>query len=788
MTASVFECLVRHMSHPFEFLFLLLAFLFFYFQLTSTVSGSSSQNSRAAVNFVRHIRETYEMSGATQFVSAKAKRTENPDLVTVNYIMRHNFVDADSSITSSSISLSICDFKATTTAENVQTPSNHTSHMSLSSPCNPSLVATLRSETNPVVSHFVDVWYNDVLLKTIDVSNKHGRFYEDQSFGGLSWSNDNEHIVYIAERVEYEKANPDTNNSNMLADAGDITDDIEGAVAGVADPRCYQFEGDWGESYTGMRPPVLVVLNICSGTANILPPIKGVSPGQPQFLSANGVETDRIIFTGYQYGARKYGVRYCHNNPSGIYMCNADGSNLSCIYSGAARSPRVTPSKKGVVFLAHAIGGPHTGRSVVMYFDLIKNESHILVTEIKRPLESQQTINGTILPKGFPGIYTSTFPNQPWIHIEGYQQQEILAFSSIWHSAEVILTLDINNRMLNLQTPTDNTSSNSLLSINENLLIRTSSTPAQPEVLMVGEVAYDVQSHNVTVYWYPVTQPMTSNISWQLIPGNIDKDGSPLESILVYPTKPTYQTRYFWTDDNSATRPLIVRPHGGPHGVSTIGYNSRIAGLVSLGFSVLLVNYSGSIGYGQDAVLKLIGHLDTATTSEIHNSVQYIHDNGKADPLKTLFFGDSFGGYPGALLAAKFPGFYRGFVFSNPIVNLCELVMLSDIPNYFWEEIGLGYSFQSPPDLTPELYARLWQVSPARLANKVREPVLILLGAEDRRIPTQQALSYYYRLKTASVPVECKVYPNVGHSISSVEAERDAFVSTIRFFAASLKR
>ncbi|KAJ2617895.1 hypothetical protein H4S08_000130 [Coemansia sp. RSA 1365] len=565
--------------------------------------------------------------------------------------------------------------------------------MSLSSPRNPLLVATLRSETSPV--------RDDVLLKTIDVSDKHGHFYEDQSFGGLSWSNDNEHIVYIAEKAEYEKANPDTNNLNMLADAGDITDDIEGAVAGVADPRRYQFEGDWGESYTGIRPPVLVVLNISNGTANVLPSIKGVSPGQPQFLSTNEVETDRIIFTGYQYAARKYGVRYCYNNPSGIYMCNADGSNLSCIYSGAARSPRVTPSKRGVMFLAHAVGGPHTGRSM---------------------------------------------------------------------------------------TPTNNTSSNSLLSINENLQVRTNSTPAQPEVLMVGEATYDVQSHDVKVYWYPVTQQTRYNISWKLIPGDIDKDGSPLESILVYPTKPTHQTRYFWTDGNSATRPLIVRPHGGPHGVSTIGYNSRIAGLVILGFSVLLVNYSGSIGYGQDALLKLIGRLDTASSSEIHNSVQHIHDNGKADPLKTLFFGDSFGGYPGALLAAKFPGFYRRFVFSNPIVNLCELVMLSDISNYFWKELGLEYLFQSPPDLTPELYARLWQVSPARLATEVKDPVLILLGAEDRRIPTQQALSYYYRLKTANVPVECKVYPNVGHSISGVEAERDAFVATVRFFAASLKR
>ncbi|KAJ2084179.1 hypothetical protein H4R24_000252 [Coemansia sp. RSA 988] len=728
------------------------------------------------------------MDNAAQFVSATAKHDGKQNLVTVEYIAQDNSVDGSLSTTSNSKSLYIRDFRATEVTSNKQALANYKSYTSLSSPCNPSLVATLRSETTPNIAHFVDVWSNDELLKSIDVSDKHGSFYEDQAFGGLSWSSDNDRIVYTAERAEYKESAPVAPNLDTLADIGDITDDIEGAVAGAANPRRYQFEGDWGESYKGKRASALVVLNISSGTVCILPPIEGVSPGQPQFLSVNGADTDRIVFTGYQYKPRKYGVLYCHNHPSGIYMCNVDGSNLNCIYSGAARSPRITPSKRGIVFLAHVLGGPHTGRSTVMYYDLAKGGSHILVSEIKRPLEKQQTISGTVLPKGFPGIYTNIFPEQPWVQIDRHQQQEILVFNSIWRSADVILTLDINNRVLNLQTPTDNTSSNSLLGINGNLLVRATSTPAQPDALMFGKANYDAQSHDVTVYWYPVTQSVRRNISWRLISGNIDEDGSALESILVYPTKPTQQTRYFWNDGNPATRPLIVRPHGGPHGVSTIGYNSRIARLVGLGFGVLLVNYSGSIGYGQDALLRLIGHLDTTATAEIHNSVKHIHDSGDADPHKTVFYGDSFGGYPGALLASKYPGFYRGIVLSNPIVDFCELAVLSDIPNYFWEELGHDYLFQSPPDLTPEIYAKMWQASPARLANKVRDPVLIVLGAEDRRIPNQQALSYYYRLKTANVPVQCKLYPNVGHSLISADAELDVFVSSVRFFAASFKR
>ena len=43
---------------------------------------------------------------------------------------------------------------------------------------------------------------------------------------------------------------------------------------------------------------------------------------------------------------------------------------------------------------------------------------------------------------------------------------------------------------------------------------------------------------------------------------------------------------------------LIVFPHGGPHSAVVDSFNSVLYGFLGLGYSVLIVNYRGSLGQG----------------------------------------------------------------------------------------------------------------------------------------------------------------------------------------------
>jgi len=59
----------------------------------------------------------------------------------------------------------------------------------------------------------------------------------------------------------------------------------------------------------------------------------------------------------------------------------------------------------------------------------------------------------------------------------------------------------------------------------------------------------------------------------------------------------------------SPSHRLILFPHGGPHSAFTSEFSYHIAIFNSLGYSVLLVNYRGSTGFGKNSIDSLPGNI-----------------------------------------------------------------------------------------------------------------------------------------------------------------------------------
>ncbi|KAJ2119334.1 hypothetical protein IW139_006334, partial [Coemansia sp. RSA 353] len=339
-------------------------------------SSNSSGNSKASVDFARFARETFEKTyGAPTYVAAEARRSQGQDkVISIEYTTsQRDFARDSKRKVAGHMVLGIDDDSTTATVLAKGVPADAGSvSMSLRSPVDSSVVAVLRTASK--TERFVEIWHDGALAKSIDVSSVHGEFYGDSTFGKLAWSVNGKSIVYAAEKPEYDKARPEpaTPDNSGEEIAGDITDDIIGGVAGIADPRRYEVESDWGETFDGKRPPALVVLDVSSGAARVLAAPDGVSPGQAQCLE------ECIVFTGYKYAVRKHGIVYCQNRPTGIYTCDFDGGNVKCLHSGSVRSPRVTPSGKGLVFLSTTPGGPHASTSELIYYDLADESATIL--------------------------------------------------------------------------------------------------------------------------------------------------------------------------------------------------------------------------------------------------------------------------------------------------------------------------------------------------------------------------------------------------------------------------
>ncbi|XP_035757366.1 acylamino-acid-releasing enzyme [Egretta garzetta] len=221
--------------------------------------------------------------------------------------------------------------------------------------------------------------------------------------------------------------------------------------------------------------------------------------------------------------------------------------------------------------------------------------------------------------------------------------------------------------------------------------------------------------------------------------------------------------------------PLVVMPHGGPHSVFTAGWMLYPAALCRMGFAVLLVNYRGSLGFGQDSVASLPGNVGTQDVRDVQLCVERVLQEESLDAGRVALVGGSHGGFLACHLLGQFPDTYHACVVRNPVVNIASMVAATDIPDWCLTETGLSYTPDTLPD--PAQWTEMLCKSPMRYIDRVRAPVLLMLGEDDRRVPPKQGLEYYRALKARGVPTRLLWYPGNNHALAGIEAEADGFMN-----------
>jgi dipeptidyl aminopeptidase/acylaminoacyl peptidase len=115
----------------------------------------------------------------------------------------------------------------------------------------------------------------------------------------------------------------------------------------------------------------------------------------------------------------------------------------------------------------------------------------------------------------------------------------------------------------------------------------------------------------------------------------------------------------------------------------------------------------------------------------------------------------------------------------NPVINLGE-VSMSDIPDWYFEEIGVSY--QPGCIMTPGIYKDAFYKSPLAYVDKVRAPLQLHIGLKDQRVSIDQGKKYYHALKARGKPAEMLCFKDDGHSVDSVEGSRAAYYATKTLF------
>lgn len=207
--------------------------------------------------------------------------------------------------------------------------------------------------------------------------------------------------------------------------------------------------------------------------------------------------------------------------------------------------------------------------------------------------------------------------------------------------------------------------------------------------------------------------------------------------------------------------PVVVYIHGGPTSQVTIGYDLDAAFFTSRGYGYFAINYRGSTGYGRAYMLALRqrwGELDTQDAAE---GAKALVGMGLANPDKMVIKGGSAGGYTVLNALIHYPGLFKAGLCSYGVSNLFTLEMDT-------HKFEAHYNASLVGEL-PEAAPRFHAFSPIFHADRIKDPVAVFQGTDDKVVPPEQSESIVAALKANGVPHEYHLYEGEGHGFRKSE-------------------
>ncbi|MCY0869581.1 MAG: S9 family peptidase, partial [Firmicutes bacterium] len=237
---------------------------------------------------------------------------------------------------------------------------------------------------------------------------------------------------------------------------------------------------------------------------------------------------------------------------------------------------------------------------------------------------------------------------------------------------------------------------------------------------------------------------------------------------------------YYRPRGRSGPFPVVVDVHGGPEGQSTNGFAPLRQYLVNCGFAVLAPNVRGSSGYGRS-----YGHLDDVrkrmdSVADLAQCVPWLTAHGDADPKAIAVMGGSYGGFMVLAAVTHYPDLWAAGVDTVGIANLRSFMQNTSAYRRHLRESEYG-SIERDGDFFDE-------ISPIHHVDKIKAPMMIIHGANDPRVPVDEAEQIVGALQARSHPVSYLRFEDEGHGIVKLHNRITTYTAIAHFLDAHLKR
>ena len=219
--------------------------------------------------------------------------------------------------------------------------------------------------------------------------------------------------------------------------------------------------------------------------------------------------------------------------------------------------------------------------------------------------------------------------------------------------------------------------------------------------------------------------------------------------------------------------PLVVSVHGGPTSEVWPEYDLEVQYFTSRGFAYVDVNYGGSTGYGRAFRESLYGRWGEVDVDDAIAAARALVERGLADGDRLLVTGGSAGGWT-ALCALAFRD---AFAAGTSYFGVSDLEPFAETTHKF-ESRYLDLLVGALPEA-----AAVWEArSPARHADGIRRPLLILQGDEDEVVPPAQADVIVEALERRGLPYAYLVFEGEQHGFRKAENIARSLEAELTFY------
>jgi dipeptidyl aminopeptidase/acylaminoacyl peptidase len=223
--------------------------------------------------------------------------------------------------------------------------------------------------------------------------------------------------------------------------------------------------------------------------------------------------------------------------------------------------------------------------------------------------------------------------------------------------------------------------------------------------------------------------------------------------------------------------PVVVNPHGGPWYRDSWGFNPEVQFLANRGYAVLQMNFRGSTGYGKEFWMISFKEWGKKMQDDITDGVNWLIEEGIADPGRIGIYGGSYGGYATLAGITFTPDLYNCAVDYVGVANL--FTFMNSIPPYWEPYKEMLYEMVGHPEKDS---VELYNASPVFHVDKIKVPLLIAQGAHDPRVNKNESDQMVAALKEKGIDVPYMVKDNEGHGFRNEENRFDFYGAMEQFF------